>query len=193
MTWGNAKWSAIAMAIALSPVGCLTVPDNGQAGTASASACKNVDLCSVLPMAEVNGVLGKSFDDFEPGFETLSGPDVYSDGCIYSKFITDDGGVFGERLYVDRRCYTDKGAASARVASCPLDPAPLADSGLCTKVTGAGEDAYFEDVPNGYSGHEARLNAHGGNFLVTLFDTGIAPGEDVQQGLVELANMVLSR
>jgi hypothetical protein len=59
-------------------------------------------------------------------------------------------------------------------------------------VTGVGEDAYFEDVPNGYSGHEARLNAHGRNFLVSLFDTDIVPGEDVQQGLVDLANEVLS-
>lgn len=192
MTWGSVRWAAIAIAIALSATGCLTVPDNGSAGAASASGCKNVDLCGAVPIADVNSVLGKSFDDFEPGFITDSGPDVYTDGCIYSKLDMSDGGVFAERVYVDRSCYTDKGAAAARFGSCPIDPAPHDYTGPCAKVTGVGEDAYFEDVPNGFSGHEARLDARGENFLIWLVNIDIAPGEDVQQGLTDLAKVVLT-
>lgn len=191
--WGTVRGLAAAIAIASSAMGCLALPDVGDTSAASASACKNVDLCSTLPVADVNAALGKSFDDFEPGFDASSGPDVYSDGCIYSKFGAGDGAVSGERLYVDRSCYRHDGAAAEHLTSCPLDPEPHVYFGPCTKLTGVGDDAYFEDVPNGFSGHEARFEAVGGNFHVSLFDTNIAPGGDIQLGLGELAKMLLSR
>jgi len=141
----------------------------------------------VLSLADVNAALGGSFDDSLPGFDSASGPDVYADSCKYDSPPT-------AGLYVERICYMDAGAASARFAATRAELPLPSPPGARTEVTGVGDEAFFDDNSGSSDGRFiASLHVIKDNVVVDLSDAAVLAGEDVQPGLVTLAKTILAR
>ena len=167
--------------LAAALAGCSNV--GGDGADTSTGTCYDVDVCDALPLATVNAALG---GPFVAPVETNTGDGSFntSDLCSYVKHGS--GG-----LSVTRTCSSD-GSASSDYDSRRrgmLDP-PYTR----TDVTGVGDKAFIDDISNGTpDGNESMLLAVQGNVTVIIDDNSVTAGENVQEGLATLANILLAQ
>lgn len=160
-------------------VGCLDAPNQGNTGADASTVCKNVDICALLTLDDVNAATGGSFNDIEPGFKGDMGPDLFSDSCWYN--------AGGERLVATRTCYVDPGAASAN-----FDAEVL--GGARTPVPGVGDRALFGvDAIEGGFAPVPRLYVLSGRLIVDIDDTGAPARGNTEASFVQLANTLLEQ
>lgn len=188
--------STATLSLALSSAGCVSIPEgNGNVDHVPMGSCKNVALCSVLPLARVNDVLGDSFESPTGGSSADGG--LFGDSCAYTKPQT-----IG--LFITRGCFLDGQSASSQYASLRADPLLPPESH--TDVPGVGDEAFVDTNVIGPDHMEETLEVHEGNVLVRIDDGGIPVDESTLQGLsslpvdqknlprlVELANMILAQ
>lgn len=170
---------AVAILTVSSLTGCLSVPsENGSGPDASTSGCKNVDLCSLLTLGDVNAALGGPFDDIEPGFQGDMGPDLFSDSCWYWRLQK-------EELIASRSCFVDTGVAAASFGA-------TGPYGGSTLVSGVGDRAFFGvRSSDGGIAPGPTLDVLQGHVVISLVDMNAPVRDNAEEGLTLLAQHLL--
>lgn len=161
-------------------LGCSNI--GGNRDSAAPDACHHVNVCIALPLAEVNRALGGPFA-FPVASSTDDGGAYYMDDCNYVKQGT--GG-----LIVTRTCSTLDSASSQydrlRGGEVGPDMARI-------DVTGVGERAFIDDIPNGTSDRNvAMLYSFEGQVTLIIDDNAVGADQNVDEGLAMLANLVFA-
>jgi hypothetical protein len=159
----------------------------GDRGT-SGGSCKNVAICTVIPLAQVNSATNKMLTSSS---STSSGTGPNSgDTCDYNG--TGPRGGFVELI---RFC--NDPASNAGVAYDTDRNGYLAPMGTRVDVANVGEKAFYRSEPTGSGLPTAKVmfEAVKGPVLVTFRASNVAPADDamVKQGLASFANTLLKQ
>ncbi len=192
----DSKWKEVLLLIAALPLAACSLGQSPQTGSRSSPAgdrgtsggsCKNVDICTVIPLAQVNTATNKMLTSSS---ETSSGTGPNSgDTCDYNgtgpsggfvqliRFCSDPASNAGVQVDTDRNAY-------------------LAPMGTRTDVAGVGERAFYQSEPTGSGLPTAKVlfEAVKGPIVVTFRASNVAPADDatVKQGLIGFANTLLA-
>lgn len=162
----------------------------GGEGGASGGACKNVAICTLIPMSQVNSSLDGTATKANP--ETMSDPSgVASDKCAYL------GVAPTTTVELSRLCYPQATMAASNYEASRQDYLPK--EGTRTDVAGLGDRAFYEikptvaDISLGENVTAVRLIVLKDNLNLTLTDAPVAAAQaaKVKAGLTAFASTIL--
>ena len=191
----DSKWKEVllvlaAVSLTACSLGQLRKRDSGSSsagdGGTSGGPCKNVAICTVIPLAQVNSATNKMLTSSSPG-PSVSG--VVADECDYN-----GTGTMGGFVNLIRVCYDPSSLAGQSYDADRGES--LAAMGTRNDVSGAGDKAFYQSEPtgSGFTTAKVKLEAVRGAVLVTLKASNVAPADDamVKQGLTSFANTLLA-
>ena len=145
--------------------------------------CKNVAICTLIPLSQVNSSLGVTASNAVPD-EPINSGGLTSDNCAYLNAAS------STNVKLLRLC-NEAGMVPETYQQAHQEY--LAPGGTRTDLSGVGEKAFYETIP-GQTAPKVRLVAFKGNVYVILSDAHVGPGQDamVKQGLVSFANTLLA-
>jgi hypothetical protein len=163
----------------------------GAGGGEGGGACKNVDICALIPMAEINRSLAGSATNANP--ETL-GDDPSGQAMDECSYL---GAKPTTTVVLRRHCYPEATLATSTYEGSRQDSLPK--EGTRTEVTGLGDRAFYEikptvaDISLGENVTAVRLIVLKGNVYVTLTDAPVpaAQAAKVKAGLTAFASTIL--
>ncbi len=165
----------------------------GGEGGASGGACKNVAICTLIPLSQVNSSLGGTATNANPETRSeASGPSGQAaDICAYL------GGTPNTTVEFSRVCYPEATLAVGNYESSKQEYLPK--EGTRTDVAGLGDRAFYEikptvaDISLGENVTAVRLIVLKDNLLLTLTRAPVpaAQAAKVKAGLTAFASTLL--
>lgn len=178
--------TALAIVITLGTAACSSCSSGSNSNDGGSSgSCKNVEICKVIPLADVNTGTKKMLTGSTPmssGMGANSG-----DTCDYS-----GTGAMGGNVSLIRFCYDPASSAGTQFDSDKGEM--LATGGTRTDVTGVGDRAFYQSEPTaGFPTAKVRLEVVKGPYILTASATNVAAADDaaVKTGLIGFANTLL--
>jgi hypothetical protein len=181
------KRYGIACILALSVTACSACSSGSGSDGGTGGSCKNVDICTVIPPAQLSTSLGVMATITTPSTDNIGGN--ASDECIYGN----PSPAAYTSVTLIRTCHADGVMVAATYDA--TSKGYLAPMGTRTDLAGVGDKAFYQSEPNMAPAgtNKVKLVAVKGQILVTFTDLNVTPAQDamVKQGLASFANTLL--
>jgi len=157
-------------------------------GGSGGGACKNVAICTVIPVSQVNSATGKTTANASPSAPPITG-DPVADDCSY--ISSSDPSDHVDLL---RNCSTTLIAGKTN-GELQLEQSKndyLAPGGTRVDLPGVGDGAFYQTEPSD-SELNIRVMAYKGPVWVRADATAVTTATEakVKQGLIDLTNILL--
>lgn len=173
--------------MALGTAACSSCSGGGDSndGGSSGGSCKNIVICTTIPLAQVNTATNKMLTASTPSNSGMGANT--GDTCSYN-----GTGAMGGNVELIRFCYDPANLAGQQFDSDKGES--LAAMGTRSDVAGVGDKAFYQSEPTaGFPTAKVKLEVAKGPILLTFRATNVSAADDptVKQGLIGFANTLL--